>query len=137
MLQPLHAVWLCTEILIVTHAPKDVLSLSISHPASEHSLYRYLMGQHSRHWGWLIFFSIQGPIVAIENVIKRQLKQNRIQLPWLLRVAMTIAALLTVADKYFFPPVVGSGLADHVVELMKQNVEGVVSLMTRTGHAAL
>lgn len=95
------------------------------------------MGQHSRQWGWLLFFSIQGPIVAIENVIRQQLKQNRIQLPWPLRVAMTIAVLLTVADKYFFPPVVLSGLADHVVDIMKQNVEGAVSLITRTGRTAL
>ena len=90
------------------------------------------MGYHTRHWGWLTFFSIQGPIVAVETVIRRQLKQHHIQLPRVVRIAVTVGVLLAIADTFFFPPLTHSGLADHVVELMKQNVDGLLGLSSST-----
>lgn len=95
------------------------------------------MGHHTRHWGWLIFFSMQAPIIAAETAIRQQLKRHHIQLPLLVRMPLTIGILLAIADNFFFPPVFLSGLADHVVELMQQNIDGVLSLTGWTADIAL
>ena len=95
------------------------------------------MGYHTTHWAWLTFFSMQAPIIALETFVRQQLKQHRIHLPHVVQVFVTVAVLLTVADAFFFPPVVNSGLADHVVESIKKNIEGIAGMGSRAADVNL
>lgn len=80
---------------------------------------------------------MQAPLIAIETTLRHLLKQKTMKLPLVISVALTIAILLAIADVYFFPPVVDSGLADHVVESIKSNFEGLINFVSRTNGADL
>ena len=95
------------------------------------------MGYHTTHWAWLTFFSIQAPVIAVETFVRQQLKQHRIHLPHVVQVFVTIAILLAIADAFFFPAVVNSGLADHVVESIKKNIEGISGMSRRAADLNL
>lgn len=95
------------------------------------------MGYHTAHWAWLTFFSMQAPIIAVETFVRQQLKQHRIHLPHVVQVFVTTVVLLTVADAFFFPPVMNSGLADHVVESVKKNIEGIAGMGSRAADVNL
>ena len=98
---------------------------------------RYLVGYHTAGWSWLVFFSMQAPLVAVETALRHLFKQKSIMVPHAVSVALTIAVLLATADVLFFPPVVDSGLADHVVESIKSNFESLITLHRRTNDADL
>ena len=65
--------------------------------------------------GWFIFFTVQGPMLAVESVLKRWARKSRLELPLWAAVPLTWAVLLAVADYFFFPPPMKSGLADDTV----------------------
>lgn len=95
-------------------------------------LFRYLMGIHTRNWAWLTFFSIQVPFMALETVSKKLMKQYHLHLPRWLSVLVTMAVLLFLADTFFFPPCLETGLADRVLYAIKGNVSQLVIFVLRT-----
>lgn len=77
---------------------------------------------------WFVYFSVQGPLCIAEHLVKKWLKRNRIQLPTLLLIPVTNAAILLFAHFFFFPPVVDHGIADHVVGSVKQDFAVLLGL---------
>ena len=65
--------------------------------------------------GWLVFFSMQGPMLAVESVLRRWLRKSKREVPLWAAIPMTWSVLLAAAHLFFFPPPVESGLADAVV----------------------
>ncbi len=95
-------------------------------------LSRYMMGIHTHNWAWLTFFSIQVPFMALETVGKKVMKQQHMRLPRWLSILMTMAVLLFLADTFFFPPCLETGLADRVLYAIKGNVSRLVTFVLRT-----
>jgi len=91
-----------------------------------------MMGIHTRNWAWLTFFSIQVPFMALETVGKKLMKQHNLHLPRCLSVLMTMAVLLFLADAFFFPPCLETGLADRVLYAIKGNVSQMFTFVLRT-----
>lgn len=60
---------------------------------------------------WLIFFSLQGPIVVLEAIIRRWGRAQGLRPPpRLVAVPYTLLTLLIIAHFYFFPPAISSGI---------------------------
>ena len=65
--------------------------------------------------GWLCFFAMQGPMLAVESVLKRWMRKGKREVPLWAAILLTWSVLLAAAHLFFFPPPVESGLADAVV----------------------
>ena len=79
------------------------------------------MGTHTHQWKWLSFFTIQIPLLALEAFGKKQMKRYGLRLPRLLSISATMAVLLWLADRFFFPPCLETDLADRVVKAVNDN----------------
>ena len=86
------------------------------------------MGTHTRHWAWLLFFTSQIPLLALESYGKKLLKQQHWRIPNWSSILLTMAVLLWLADSFFFPPCLDTGLADRVVDAVKANVNQLTAL---------
>ena len=73
---------------------------------------------------WLVFFSVQGPLLALEALVKAAGKRMGVKLPVLLAIPCTLGILLLLADKYFIPPVVDTGLVDLVLHSIQRTYGG-------------
>ena len=93
-------------------------------------LYRYMMGIHTRHWAWLTFFTIQVPLIALESIGKKLMKRYHLHLPHWVSIMATMAVLLWIADAFFFPPCLETGLADRVLHAIQGNVRQLVTLFS-------
>lgn len=87
-----------------------------------------MMGVHTRNWAWLTFFSVQVPLMALEAMGKKLMKQNNLRLPRWLSISLTMAVLLWLADAFFFPPALDTGLADRVVDTIKRNASQLAGI---------
>ena len=88
------------------------------------------MGTTTHHWAWFTFFVVQVPLLALEGVGRKWMKQHSLQVPQWLSVLVTMAVLLWLADAFFFPPCIDTGLADRVVETIKVNINQLVRLVS-------
>ncbi|CAL8472040.1 g11582 [Coccomyxa elongata] len=66
--------------------------------------------------GWFIFFSIQGPLLAVESELRRWARRNKVEVPHWMAILVTLTLLITLGDFFFFKPPMETGLADTVVE---------------------
>lgn len=66
--------------------------------------------------GWFIFFSIQGPLLAVESELRRWARRNKVEVPRWIATLVTLTLLITLGDFFFFKPPMETGLADRVVE---------------------
>ena len=64
---------------------------------------RYCTGVVTGHW--LIFFSLQGPILFLEDTLKEWGVRNGIRLPKFVSIPLTLYIFLRMADWGFFPPI--------------------------------
>lgn len=87
------------------------------------------MGMHTHQWKWLCFFTMQSPLLVLEAVGKKLMKRYRVRLPRLPSILATMAILLWMADKFFFPPCLDTGLADRVVNAVNNNFKGLCTLL--------
>ena len=87
------------------------------------------MGTHTHQWKWLCFFSLQTPLLVLEAVGKKVMKRHGVHLPRLPSILATMAALLWMADKFFFPPCLDTDLAGRVVGAVNSNFKGVSMLL--------
>ena len=85
------------------------------------------MGRPTKNWAWLTFFAIQIPLLALEGLGKKLLKQQHWHVPRLISIIATQAVLLWLADAFFFPPCLDTGLADRVVDAIKGHVNQLVA----------
>ncbi len=103
----------------------------MSEPLVPHIRYRlscrYMTGVVS--WDWVVFFTLQGPLVLCEIVLKRLAKRNGIKLPAFVSVPITLAVLIFTAHLYFFPPCMRTGLADRVVNTIQQNFQSMLAVV--------
>ncbi|KAK9830467.1 hypothetical protein WJX72_011911 [[Myrmecia] bisecta] len=77
-------------------------------------IFWYIMGVAT--WKWLIYFSIQGPLVLVEIMLKRAAKRRNSRLPAWASIPLTWVVLIWVAHHFFFPPTTETGLADRVLD---------------------
>lgn len=83
---------------------------------------------------WFLFFTIQAPITALESEIKRWAKRREIALPRWLSIPLTLGLMLVLADWFFFPPCLITGLDDRVTNSMRNNVQGLLRLVHISGE---
>lgn len=116
--------------------PEEVTRLEYVHRAcifmAVSVMSRYMMGVHTRNWQWLTFFSVQVPLMALEAVGMKLMKRYRFRIPQWLPVVMTMTVLLWLADAFFFPPCLETGLADRVLHAIKGNISQLVSCVLRS-----
>ena len=97
-------------------------------------VHRYLTGQMTGHW--LVFFTLQGPLVTLEGYLKRLGRQHNLQVPRWVSIPATYVVLLYLADLYFFPPVFVTGLADRITTSLLQTLS-YTGLIITPGHMLL
>ena len=76
-------------------------------------------------WRWYVFFSLQGPLLAVENEARKWAKGKGIEVPRPLAILLTCGLLLLLGDSLFFYPAVQSGLADRVVGSLSETYRGL------------
>ena len=76
-------------------------------------------------WRWFLFFSLQGPLLALENELRKWAKGRGIVVPRPLAMLLTCSLLLLLGDSLFFYPAVHSGLADKVVGSLSDTYGGL------------
>ena len=64
---------------------------------------------------WFLFFTIQGPLVCVEAVVR-----SKLRLRGMVAVPVTCALLLAMGSWLFFPPAVRTGLDRRVVDAIKE-----------------
>jgi D-alanyl-lipoteichoic acid acyltransferase DltB (MBOAT superfamily) len=80
----------------------------------------YVCGRFSG--SWLMFFTLQGPLLVLESLGRRYMRQNKMmpligmlnKIPHWLRILITLSVLLTLGDWYFFPHVLAMGIPQNV-----------------------
>ena len=77
-------------------------------------LIRYISGRMTGHW--FFFFTLQGPLVTAETLLKQLGRKCHISLPIWLSCPLTLSIALYFADLYFFPPVFVTGVAGQITE---------------------
>ena len=92
-------------------------------------------GAHGMEWRWFLFFAVQGPLLAVENELKKWAKGRGIELPKPVAIVLTCSFLLYLGNILFFYPAVQSGLADKVVSSLSETYGGLY--MSIRGHKEL
>ena len=76
-------------------------------------------------WRWFVFFSLQGPLLALENEIRKRAKPHSIEVPKLVAILFTCSMLMWLGDSLFFYPAVESGLAERIVSSLSESYGGL------------
>lgn len=80
--------------------------------------------------GWFWYFTLQGPLVLIEAVLKSWAAARRIQLPRLVANVLTCAVCMTMATWLFFPPAErDSPLAEYVAADITKTMQPLVGVV--------
>ncbi|KAK9837032.1 hypothetical protein WJX81_008263 [Elliptochloris bilobata] len=84
-------------------------------------LYLYLMGRATGLW--FAFFAVQGPLLWAEGALRRWARARGWSLPRALATPLTLGVLMAIGHALFFPPCTETGLADRVVDNIKDTRE--------------
>ena len=76
-------------------------------------------------WRWFVFFSLQGPLLALENEVRKWAKPRSIQVPKPVAILFTCSMLMWLGDALFFYPAVESGLAERIVGSLSETYGGL------------
>ena len=71
------------------------------------------------------FFSLQGPLLALENEIRKWAKPRSIEVPKPAAILFTCSMLMMLGDALFFYPAVESGLAGRIVGSLSETYGGL------------
>ena len=85
----------------------------------------YIADPYMPGYLFLFFFS-QAPLMVVEKMFYKALKQKHVQVPKAVRMLLPNLALLFTARLFFFPPVMKSGLAELIVEHVANNIKSLV-----------
>jgi hypothetical protein len=83
-------------------------------------IFYYATGMVTYHW--LAFFTLQGPIMVVEAVLKQYAKAVGFKLPYAVSVFLTNFLLILVARPLFFGPCDWSGLCSSMMDNVKSSV---------------
>lgn len=72
---------------------------------------------------------MQAPLLVLEAVGKKLMKRYGLRLPRLPSILATMAALLWMADRFFFPPCLDTDLAGRVVDAVNNNFKAFTMLL--------
>ena len=76
-------------------------------------------------WRWFVFFSLQGPLLALENEIRKWAKPRSVEVPKPVAILFTCSMLMWLGDSLFFYPAVESGLAERIVGSLSETYGGL------------
>jgi hypothetical protein len=83
---------------------------------------------------WFIFFTIMAPLVLIEGLIFKRLAAAKIQVPRLLGIAYTTAAVMTLATMFWYPPIdTYTDIAASVVGAINANAAAAAGWLREQG----
>lgn len=91
-------------------------------------LYRYVMGQHTPRWKWLMFFTIQAPMIAAERVGSKALQRRGIHVPAWLSIPLTLTTLMLTAHALFFSVWYETEFADILNISLNNDLQTIVSM---------
>lgn len=83
-------------------------------------IFYYATGLVTYHW--LAFFTLQGPIMVVEAVLKHYAKAAGFKLPYAVSVFLTNFLLIVVARPLFFGPCDWSGLCSSMMDNVKSSL---------------
>jgi hypothetical protein len=83
-------------------------------------IFYYATGLVTYHW--VTFFTVQGPIMVAETVLKHYAKRAGLRLPYAASVFLTNFLLIVVARPLFFGPCDWSGLCTAMMDNVKSSV---------------
>lgn len=72
---------------------------------------------------------MQAPLLVVEALGKKLMKRHGVHVPRLPSILATMAALLWMADKFFFPPCLDTDLAGRVVDAVNNNFKDFSMLL--------
>lgn len=81
----------------------------------------YLTGRMTGHW--LLFFSMQAPLLAVESELRREMKRRGWHVPIWAAVPLTLSFLLLLADWLFFPPCFITKLDMRVTDSIRESLQ--------------
>ena len=88
--------------------------------------HRYAVGyKPGATGGWFIFFAIQGPLLAVESALVKWARKRRLTLPRWAAIPLTLTLAMTLGDFLFFRPAIESGLADRVVDSLRETYQSM------------
>ena len=87
-------------------------------------LRRYLMGRVTGLW--FAFFAVQGPLLWAEGALRRWGRVRGWSVPRALAIPLTLGTLLAIGHVLFFPPCTETGLADRVVDNIRDTYAGML-----------
>eukprot|EP00877_Chromochloris_zofingiensis_P004344 jgi/Chrzof1/13910/Cz08g17040.t1 len=98
----------------------------------EHEVFHWYI-MHKWDWTWLMFFTMQGPLLAVEGILKRRSKQYGLTLdPAVARLAVLLV-LGIAADLWFWPVVTQPVLLSRLATAMTKGSRDIVALMQVAG----
>ena len=95
-------------------------------------LRRYLMGRITGLW--FAFFAVQGPLLWAEGVLRRWGRARGWSVPRAVAIPLTLGTLLTIGHVLFFPPCTETGLADRVVDNIRDTYAGMLGAWHEHTH---
>ena len=69
---------------------------------------------------WLLFFSLQGPLLAAESLLLKAAARLGIQPPPWVGIPITLSVLLLFGHWFFFPPAINNGLDQRFFNSVKE-----------------
>ena len=69
---------------------------------------------------WLLFFSLQGPLLAAESLLLKAAARLGIQPPPWVGIPITLSVLLLFGHWFFFPPAINNGLDQRFFDSVKE-----------------
>lgn len=78
---------------------------------------------------WLVFFSMQAPILVMEAFLKKYAKKKGVSIPTWLSVCLCLSGMLGVADLFFYPPIYRTDLDLRVVNAIRDNCLRLLHLL--------
>lgn len=85
------------------------------------------MGQHTPRWKWLVFFTIQAPLIAAECVGSRTLQRRGIKVPAWLSIPVTLTVLFLTAHALFFSVWYGTEFGDRVETAILDDLHSIAT----------
>ena len=90
---------------------------------------RYGNDMHTRNWGWLIFFGIQGIIVGLEGVGKKLATKKGFTMPHWLAACVTVSLQMLLAHTLFFPALTDAKLPVKLRGALVRNYHSLVGVV--------